>query len=452
MANTTPARVDINPATASPDPLQSWWMPFTHNRHFKAHPRLIESAAGAYYTMSDGRRVFDCLSGLWCTPVGHAHPKIVQAVQQQVQKLDFSPGFQMGHMAAFELAARIVKLAGRPNDRVFFVNSGSESVDTALKIAIAYHRVRGEASRTRVIGRERGYHGVGLGGISVGGISSNRKMFAPLMMPGVDHLPHTYCAAEMRFSRGQPQWGAHLADELERLVALHDASTIAAVIVEPMQGSAGVIVPPRGYLERLREICTRHGILLIFDEVICGFGRVGSAFASQALNVPADLTTFAKAVTNGVVPMGGVIARADIYETFMTGPPQLIEFFHGYTYSGHPLAVAAGHAMLDVLLEDRLIDRAGQLAKVLENAVHSLRDEPHVADIRNFGLAAAVELEPLSGQAGTRGMQTLDRGLDEGLLLRVTGDTIAMAPPFISSTEEIQTMIESLRRTLRAIA
>lgn len=454
MAHIKPsaARADIAEPSTSVDALQSWWMPFTHNRYFRAHPLLIDSAAGAYYTLSDGRRVFDCLSGLWCTPLGHSHPKIVQAVQRQVQHLDFSPGFQLGHKAAFELAARIAGLAGQPNDRVFFVNSGSESVDTALKIAIAYHRARGEASRTRVIGRERGYHGVGIGGISVGGIPANRKMFSSMMMPGVDHLPHTYCAAEMRFSRGQPQWGAHLADELERLVTLHDASTIAAVIVEPMQGSAGVIVPPRGYLTRLREICTRHGILLIFDEVISGFGRLGAPFASQALNVSADLTTFAKAVTNGVVPMGGVIARDEIYQTFMTGPEHMIEFFHGYTYSGHPLAVAAGHAVLDALLEERLIERAAQLSNVLENAVHALRDEPHVEDIRNLGLAAAIELTPLPGQAGIRGMKALDRGLDEGLLLRVTGDTIAVAPPFISSVEEVQTMIESLRRVLRTIA
>jgi beta-alanine--pyruvate transaminase len=445
------ARVETEPVCADNDSLRSWWMPFTHNRHFKAHPRLIESASGAYYTLTDGRRVFDCLSGLWCTPLGHAHPKIVRAVQQQVQRLDFSPGFQMGHPGAFELAAKIVKLAGRPNDRVFFVNSGSEAVDTALKIAVAYHRARGEASRTRIIGRERGYHGVGLGGISVGGIPANRKMFAPLMVPGVDHLPHTYNAAEMRFSRGQPQWGAHLAEELERLVALHDASTIAAVIVEPMQGSAGVIVPPRGYLERLREICTRHGILLIFDEVITGFGRLGVPFASQYFGVSADLTTFAKAVTNGVVPLGGVLARSEIHDTFMTGPEHLIEFFHGYTYSGHPLAVGAGLAAVDALLDEKLIERSAQLAKTLEDGVHSLRDEPHVADIRNFGLAAAVELEPPSGQAGLRGMRALERGLDEGLLLRVTGDTISLAPPFISSADEVNTMIESLRRTLRAL-
>jgi beta-alanine--pyruvate transaminase len=441
--------MDRSPAT--PDPLQSWWMPFTHNRHFKAHPRLIQSAAGAYYTMADGRRLFDCLSGLWCTPLGHAHPGIVQAVQQQVARLDFCPGFQLGHQPAFDLAARIAALAGRAHDRVFFTNSGSESVDTALKIAIAYHRMRGEAARTRIIGRERGYHGVGLGGISVGGIVSNRKMFAPLMINGVDHLPHTYSAADMRFSRGQPQWGLHLAEELERLVALHDASTIAAVIVEPMQGSAGVIVPPYGYLERLRQICTRHGILLIFDEVITGFGRLGTPFAAQYFNVQPDLTTFAKAVTNGVVPMGGVLVHADIYRSFMSGPAHLIEFFHGYTYSGHPLAVAAGHAALDALLADRLIERVPMLSQVLEDAVHSLRDAPHVIDIRNFGLAAAVELEPEVGQPGVRGIKALERGLDEGLLLRVTGDTIAFAPPFIATPEEIQRMIESVRVTLRAL-
>jgi beta-alanine--pyruvate transaminase len=439
-------------STTGAEALQSWWMPFTHNRHFKAHPRLIESAAGAYYTLNDGRRVFDCLSGLWCTPLGHAHPRIVRAVQQQVQRLDFSPCFQFGHTAAFELAAKIAKLAGRPSDRVFFVNSGSEAVDTALKIAVAWHRARGEASRTRIIGRERGYHGVGLGGISVGGIPTNRKMFAPLMIAGVDHLPHTYNAAEMRFSRGQPQWGLHLAEELERLVVLHDASTIAAVIVEPMQGSAGVIVPPRGYLQRLREICTRHGILLIFDEVITGFGRLGTPFASQYFGVAPDLTTFAKAVTNGVVPMGGVLAGEKIYDAFMTGPEHLIEFFHGYTYSGHPLAVGAAHAAIDALLEEKLIERAGELARVLEDAVHSLRDEPHVIDIRNFGLAASVELAPQPGLAGMRGMQALERGLDEGLLLRVTGDTIAVAPPFIASVDEVKNMVESLRHTLRVLS
>jgi beta-alanine--pyruvate transaminase len=427
-------------------------MPFTHNRRFKAKPRLIESAAGAYYTLTDSRRVFDCLSGMWCTPLGHAHPGIVRAVSEQVQKLDFSPGFQLGHQPAFDLAARIAALAGRPNDRVFFVNSGSEAVDTALKIAIGYHRVRGDATRTRVIGRERGYHGVGLGGISVGGIGVNRKMFAPMMMPGVDHLPHTYSPRHMAFSRGLPQWGAHLAEDLERLVTLHDASTIAAVIVEPVQGSTGLIVPPSGYLARLREICSKHGILLIFDEVITGFGRLGRPFASQFFGVQPDLTTFAKAVTNGVVPMGGVVARGDIYDAFMTGPESVIEFFHGYTYSGHPLAVAAGHASLDAMINERLIERAADLSDVLQEAVHTLRDEPHVADIRNIGLAAAVELEPFPGQPGARGQRAFSRGLDEGILLRLMGDIIGLAPPFISSEDEIRNMIESLRRTLRAIA
>jgi beta-alanine--pyruvate transaminase len=303
-----------------------------------------------------------------------------------------------------------------------------------------------------VIGRERGYHGVGLGGISVGGIGVNRKMFASMMMPGVDHLPHTYSPRHMAFSRSQPQWGTHLADDLERLVALHDASTIAAVIVEPVQGSTGLIVPPSGYLARLREICSKHGILLIFDEVITGFGRLGRPFASQFFGVQPDLTTFAKAVTNGVVPMGGVVARGDIYDAFMTGPESVIEFFHGYTYSGHPLAVAAGHASLDAMINERLIERAADLSDVLQEAVHTLRDEPHVADIRNIGLAAAVELEPFPGQPGARGQRAFSRGLDEGILLRLMGDIIGLAPPFISSEDEIRNMIESLRRTLRAIA
>jgi beta-alanine--pyruvate transaminase len=442
----------LTPLPVDSETLQSWWMPFTHNRYFKAHPRMIESAAGAYYTLSDGRRVFDALSGMWCTPLGHAHPKVVQAVQRQVQLLDFSPGFQMGHRGAFELAARIAQLAGRPHDRVFFTNSGSEAVDTALKIAVAYHHVRGDSARTRIIGRERAYHGVGLGGISVGGIGNNRKMFAPLMVPGVDHLPHTYDAAQMRYSRGQPQWGAHLAEELERLVTLHDASTIAAVIVEPMQGSTGVIVPPQGYLERLRQICTRHGILLIFDEVITGFGRLGTPFASQYFHIEPDLTTFAKAITNGVIPLGGVLARQEVYETFMTGPERAIEFFHGYTYSGHPMAMAAGLAAAGALVDEGLIARAGQLAGVLENAVHALRGEAHVVDIRNFGLIAAVDLEPVTGEPGFRGLQALERGLDEGVLLRVTGDTIALAPPFISSDAEVQAMIDALRRTLQSLA
>ncbi len=426
-------------------------MPFTHNRYFKAAPRLIASAKGCYFTLADGRRLFDCLSGLWCSPVGHSHPRIVEAVQRKVETLDFAPSFQMGHEPAFRLATRIAALAGRPEDRVFFVNSGSEAVDTALKIAIAYHRVRGEASRTRIIGRERAYHGVGMGGISVGGMVANRKMFAPLMIAGVDHLPHTWNPAEMRFSRGQPAWGAHLADELERLVALHDASTIAAVIVEPLQGSGGVIVPPRGYLERLREICTRHGILLIFDEVITGFGRLGTPFAADYFGVKPDLTTFAKAVNNATVPLGGVIVRDDMYQSFMTGPAHAIEFFHGYTYSAHPLAVAAAHATQDVMADERLIARAAELAPVLEQAIHSLTGEPHVTDIRNLGLAAALELAPIAGQPGLRAIRVFERALDEGLLVRFSGDILAVAPPFVSSTGEVTAMVEGLRRALRAV-
>jgi beta-alanine--pyruvate transaminase len=435
---------------ATPD-LTSYWMPFTGNRYFKQRPKLIASGEGAHLTLTDGRRVFDCLSGLWCTPLGHCHPEIVAAVQRQVATLDYSPAFQLSHPGAFELAARITRWAPPGLNRVFFTNSGSESVDTALKIAVAYHRIRGDVSRTRLIGRERGYHGVGIGGTSVGGIPNNRAMFTSLMVPGVDHLPHTYNAAEMRFTKGQPAWGAHLADELENLVARHGPNTIAAVIVEPMQGSAGVIVPPLGYLERLREICTRHGILLIFDEVITGFGRVGANFGAQRLGVTPDLITFAKAVTNGVVPFGGVIVRQDIHDAFMTGPAHAIELFHGYTYSGHPVACAAGNATLTVMEKIGAVARSAELARVLEDAIHSLRGEPHVADIRNFGLAAAVELTPREGKPGLRTLEAFEKGLDAGILLRFSGDNLAVAPPFISTPEEIRDMVKTLRGVLHDI-
>jgi beta-alanine--pyruvate transaminase len=346
----------------------------------------------------------------------------------------------------------LVELSPKGMGQVFFGNSGSEAVDTALKIAVAYHRMKGEASRTRLIGRERGYHGVGLGGISVGGMAANRKMFAPLILQGVDHLPHTYNAAEMGFSRGQPKWGAHLADELERLVALHDASTIAAVIVEPMQGSAGVLVPPRGYLERLRAICDKYGILLVFDEVITGFGRLGEPFGAQRFGVTPDMICFAKIVTNGVIPMGGVIVKPAIYDAFMTGADAAVELFHGYTYSGHPVAAAAAHATLDALEEEGSFEQARALEPVLERAVHSLKGEPGVADIRNIGLAAAVEFEPIEGKPGVRALKVFERGMDEGMLYRFTGETIAMAPPFISTPAEIDTMIEKLRLAIRAAA
>ena len=430
----------------------AYWMPFTHNRYLKKNPRsrVLARAEGAYYTTVEGKRLFDCLSGLWCCPLGHGHPKIAEAVAKQVKELDYSPAFQMGHPKIFSLAERLVELSPKGMGQVFFGNSGSEAVDTALKIAVAYHRMKGEASRTRLIGRERGYHGVGLGGISVGGMAPNRKMFAPLIVQGVDHLPHTYNAAEMGYSRGQPKWGAHLADELERLVALHDASTIAAVIVEPMQGSAGVLVPPLGYLERLRKICDKHGILLIFDEVITGFGRLGQPFGAQRFGVVPDIITFAKIVTNGVIPMGGVIVKPASYDAFMTGADTAVELFHGYTYSGHPVAAAAAHATLDALEEEGSFEQARALEPVLERAVHSLKGEPGVADIRNIGLAAAVELEPIEGKPGARALKVFERGMDEGMLYRFTGETIAMAPPYISTPAEIEKMIESLRSSIRA--
>lgn len=445
-------------AEGGEEALRAWWMPFTHNRYFKAHPRLIASASGAYYSLVDGRRVFDGLSGLWCCPLGHSPAGVVKAVQEQVATLDFAPSFQMGHPAAFSLASRLVKLAGRPRDRVFFVNSGSEAVDTALKVAVAYHRARGEASRTRIIGRERAYHGVGMGGISVGGIPANRKMFAPLMIPGVDHLPHTFDTSKMGYSRGQPDWGLHLADELERIVALHDASNIAAVIVEPMQGSTGVIVPPKGYLARLREICNKHGILLIFDEVITGFGRLGTPFAADFFGVKPDMITFAKAVNNAAVPLGGVMVDESIHDAFMNGPEHLIEFFHGYTYSGHPLGIAAAHATLDELAPTGaapnagLIGRAAALAPVLEDAIHSLRGEPLVTDIRNLGLAAAIDVAPVAGKPALRAFQVFEQALNRGLMLRFTGETLALAPPFISSEREVRDAVEALRESLRAAA
>jgi len=432
--------------------LDPYWMPFSHNRYFKRHPeyRLLASAQGAYYTTVEGERLFDALSGLWCVNLGHGHPRIAAALKLQFETIDYSPAFQMGYPGTFRLAERIAAMAPAGLDRVFFVNSGSEGVDTALKIALGFHRVRGEGGRIRLIGRERGYHGVGFGGISVGGMVANRKMFPSAQLPGVDHLPHTLDYGRMAFSRGQPKWGAGLADELARLVALHDASTIAAVIVEPMQGSAGVIVPPVGYLERLRELCTQHGILLIFDEVITGFGRMGASFAAERFGVTPDMIVFAKGVNNAAVPLGGVIVRRDIHDAFMTGPEHLVEFFHGYTYSGHPMAVAAAHATLDVLEEEGMFARVRALEPVLENAMHSLRGEPGVLDIRNIGLAAAVDLEPIPGAPGVRALKVFERGLREGQCLRFTGDTIAVGPPFVSTEQELVGMVEALRSAIRA--
>jgi beta-alanine--pyruvate transaminase len=435
------------------DSLAHYWLPFTPNRYFQDHPKILASAKGAYYTTEDGRRLFDCLSGLWCCPIGHGHPKIVEAIRRQAETLDYSTAFQFCNPITLSLADRVAALAPEGLNRVFFTNSGSEAVDTALKIAYGYHRLRGEGARTRFIGRERGYHGVGFGGMAVGGMVANRKMFGPIMIGGVDHLPHTHNLSQMAFSRGQPAWGAHLADELERLVALHDASTIAAVIVEPMQGSTGVLVPPVGYLQKLRDICTKHGILLIFDEVITGFGRVGEHFGAQRFGVTPDILTFAKGVTNGIIPMGGIIVREELYQTFMgvTAPAHAIEFFHGYTYSGHPMAAAAGHAALDVLIGEGLIARSRELEPVLENAIHALKGEPGIVDIRNMGLAAAVELDPIPGKPGLRAMRVFERGLAEGLLLRMAGDCIAVGPPFISTPDEIAQMGEGIRRAIRHV-
>lgn len=429
--------------------LQSYWMPFTGNRYFKQHPRLITRAEGMYCYTHDGRKLLDAVAGLWCCNAGHCHPKIVEAIKQQAETLDYSMAFQLSHPTVFELANKLTAMAPEGMDYAFFVNSGSEAVDTALKMALAYHRIRGDASRTRLIGRERGYHGVGFGGISVGGISPNRKMFGS-MLPGVDHLPHTHDLARNAYSKGLPEWGGHLADELERIVTLHDASTIAAVIVEPIAGSAGVLLPPKGYLKRLREICDRHGILLIFDEVITGFGRAGDTFASNRFGVTPDLITTAKGLTSGAVPMGAVLASSEIYDTFMTGPDGAIEFFHGYTYSGHPLAAAAGCAALDIYTKDGLIEQGRAMEGKFEDAMHSLKGEPHVIDVRNFGLIGAVELESIEGQPTARAMRVFRECYDNGVIVRTTGDTLAFSPPLIVDEKQIETIVETVRRSLRA--
>jgi beta-alanine--pyruvate transaminase len=431
--------------------LNAFWMPFTSNRSFKKNPRMIERAQGMYYYTSDDREILDGIAGLWCCNAGHGNPHIVEAVQNQVAKLDYATAFNLGHSKVFELAERVTDLAPEGMDHAFFVNSGSEAVDTALKMALAYHRIRGEGSRTRLIGRERGYHGVGFGGISVGGIVANRKMFGTLLA-GVDHMSHTHNLEKNAFTRGLPEWGDHLADDLERLVALHDASTIAAVIVEPIAGSTGVLMPPKGYLQRLRDICDKHGILLIFDEVITGFGRTGKAFGSERFGVTPDLITMAKGLTSGVVPMGGVIAGKHIYDTFMTGPENMIEFFHGYTYSGHPLAAAAGLATMDVYHKEGLFERALEMEPRWGDAIHSLKGLPNVIDLRNLGLIGAVELEPIPGQPTKRAMDVFARCFDDGLLIRTTGDTIALSPPLIIEDQHIERIVDTLTRALKATA
>jgi beta-alanine--pyruvate transaminase len=427
----------------------AFWMPFTANRQFKKAPRLLERAEGMYYWTPEGRQVLDGTAGLWCVNAGHCRPKIVEAVKRQVEKMDFAPTFQMGHPIAFEFADRLARIAPQGFSRIFFTNSGSESVDTALKIALAYHRARGEGQRFRLIGRERGYHGVNFGGMAVGGLVANKKVFGP-GVAGVDHIRHTHDPVTNAFSRGQPTNGAQFADELERLCALHDPSTIAAVIVEPVAGSAGVLVPPKGYLERLREICTRHGILLIFDEVITGFGRLGKPFASQRFGVEPDLFTTAKGLTNGTVPMGAVFVRDSLYEAFMQGPDG-IELFHGYTYSGHPVACAAGLGTLDTYADEELLTRAASLEHYWEDAAHSLKGARHVIDIRNIGLIAAIELEPRAGAPGRRAYEAFVKAFETGVLIRVTGDLIALSPPLIVEKREIERLFQTLREVVEAV-
>ena len=434
-------------ASATPNDLDALWMPFTANRQFKAAPRLLESAEGMYYRSADGRRVLDGTAGLWCVNAGHGRREVVEAISRQAARMDYAPAFQMGHPAQFELASRVAALLPGDLDHVFFVNSGSEAVDTALKIALAYHQAAGAPERTMLIGRARGYHGVGFGGLSVGGIANNRRQFRNLL-GAVAHLPHTHAPERNAFSRGEPEWGAHLADALEDLVALHGADTIAAVVVEPMAGSTGVLIPPKGYLRRLREICDRHGILLIFDEVITGFGRLGASFACERFGVVPDIVTMAKGITNAAVPMGAAAVRAGIYEAIVDGPEHLIELFHGYTYSGHPLACAAGLAALDIYREEGLFDRAAELAPYFEDAAHGLRDRAHVIDVRNLGLVAGIELEPRPGRPTTRAYDVFARCYEKGVLVRTTADIVALSPPLVVERGQIDEICETLGEAL----
>ncbi len=446
-AKTAPAaRADI------PNDLAAFWLPFTPNRAFKKRPRLIARSKDMHYYTPEGRAILDGAAGLWCCNAGHNRPQIVSAIQKQAAELDFSPTFQFAHSQAFQLSSRLAELAPGDLDHVFFCNSGSEAGDTALKIALAYHNVRGQGSRVRLIGRERAYHGVGFGGITVGGIVNNRKFFGTLLA-GADHLPATYDRERQAFTKGEPEWGAHFADELERIVGLHDASTIAAVIVEPMAGSTGVLPAPKGYLKRLREICDKYGILLIFDEVITGFGRLGFPFAAERYGVIPDMITFAKGVTSGAVPLGGVIVRKGIHDAFMQGPEHAIELFHGYTYSGHPLGCAAALAALDVYRDEKLFERALKLEPKWCDAIMSLKGLPNVLDIRCVGLTGAIDLAPIAGSPGLRGYKAVDHGFfEEGVMVRIAGDTIELTPPLIISENQIDELMEKIGTTIKAVA
>ena len=439
-----------NSDAVMPNDLSAFWMPFTANRQFKKSPRMFVAAKDMHYTTADGRQVLDGTAGLWCVNAGHARPKIVEAIAKQAAELDYAPAFQMGHPKAFELANRLVDIAPKGLDHVLFTNSGSESVETALKVALAYHRVKGDGARSRLIGRERGYHGVNFGGISVGGIVTNRKMFGTLLT-GVDHMPHTHIIGKNAFTRGEPQHGVELADELERIVTLHDASTIAAVIVEPVAGSTGVLIPPVGYLKRLREITKKHGILLIFDEVITGYGRLGTPFAADYFGVTPDIMVTAKGLSNGVIPMGAVLVSAEIHDAFMGGPEHVIEFFHGYTYSGNPVASAAALATLETYKDEGLLTRGAELAPYFEEALHSLKGLPHVIDIRNIGLVGAIELEPIAGQPTKRAFSAFLQAYEQGLLIRTTGDIIALSPPLIVEKSHIDQIVGTLSSILKTL-
>ncbi len=435
-------------ATGAPNDLEALWLPFTPNRQFKQRPRIVVAAKGMHYRSHDGRKILDGSAGLWCANLGHSHPKVVEAVQRAIATLDFAPTFQFGHTPVFELASRVAHAMPADLNRVFFVNSGSEACDTALKIALAYHRARGEGQRTRLIGRERAYHGVGFGGMSVGGMVANRRTFGP-MLPGVDHMRHTLDLERNAFTRGQPKFGKELAEDLERLCALHDPSTIAAVIVEPVAGSVGVYPPPVGYLERLREICDKHGILLILDEVITAWGRLGYGSAAERLGIVPDMITMAKGLTSAHVPMGAVVARDFIYEAFMKGPDHVIELFHGYTYSGHPVAAAAGIAALEAYKEEGIFERVREIEGYFEDALHSCRDLPHVIDVRNLGLMGAIELEPMPGAPGKRGFERMVTCYEAGLMVRIAGDTFEFSPPLICERSHIDQIFDIVRTTLR---
>lgn len=440
----------MNSPAERPD-LSNLWMPFTANRQFKSNPRLLAKAKGMYYTTVDGRQILDATAGLWCVNAGHGRQEIIDAISKQTAEMDYAPSFQLGHEGSFRAATAVAKCMPEGIDRIFFTNSGSESVDTALKMALAYHRANGEAHRTRLIGRERGYHGVGFGGISVGGISPNRKTFSSALIPGVDHIPHTHNLEKNAYTRGQPEWGAHIADELERIVALHDASTIAAVIVEPLAGSTGVLVPPKGYLERLRAITEKYGILLIFDEVITAFGRLGASTASDLFGIKPDLITLAKGISNAAVPAGAVAVKREIHDKILEAAASGIEFFHGYTYSAHPLATVSIQATLGIYERDQLFQRAADISGMFENAAHGLKGHKHIIDIRNLGLVAGIELEPRPGAAGARAAEVFQKCFDKGLMVRYTGDTIAISPPLIIEESEIDQIFSTIAEVLKTI-